>query len=70
MYRKLSVDTRAWPALYYLYRLFWEGGCNAVKQWGLWELPNFRSPLPGSLPTHSLSGFDCESQPDCLGNGY
>ena len=36
MYRKLSVDG-AWPALYYLYRLFWEGGCNGVKQWGLWE---------------------------------
>jgi hypothetical protein len=24
-------------ALYYLYRLFLEGGCNAVKQWGLFE---------------------------------
>jgi len=24
-------------ALYYLYRLFLEGGCNAMKQWGLFE---------------------------------
>ncbi len=24
-------------ALYYLYQLFLEGGCNAVKQWGLFE---------------------------------
>jgi hypothetical protein len=23
--------------LYYLYRLFRKGGCNAVKQWGLLE---------------------------------
>jgi hypothetical protein len=36
-YRKLSVDRRGWAVLYYLYQLFREGGCNAVKQWGLLE---------------------------------
>ena len=42
-------------ALYYLYRLFWEGGCNAVKSRDLEIWGRFQSPPLPKVPSSLLA---------------